>query len=105
MERSRGLRSESIDFQTLIDESYESIETAQEVCDLLKHRADESGELEHMTTWATLTAGIQAARFAAIHTEVSVKNAVRMEQMAKHAARAQASRLIQTAGGSGGQAR
>ena len=96
---------DSIDFQVLIDESYEGIETAQEVCDLLRHRAEGSEDLDDLAAWASLTAGIQAARFAAIHTKVSAKNAVRMEQMTEHAARAQASRLIQTGSGSGSRAR
>ncbi len=96
---------ESIDFQTLIDESYESIETAQEVCDLLRHRAEGSEDLDYLAAWASLTAQIQTARFAAIHAEVFVKNVMRAEQMTEHAARAQASRLIQTGSGSGGRAR
>ena len=52
-----------LDFQTLLDESHDGIEAAQEVCDLLKLRADESGDLDQMAAWASLTAQLQSARF------------------------------------------
>ncbi|MBT3271263.1 hypothetical protein HN371_29265 [Candidatus Poribacteria bacterium] len=90
-----------LDFQALLDASHDDIDAAQEACDLLKLRADESGDLDDMTTWATLTAQIQAARFSAIHAEVFVKNALQAE----HVARAQAANLIQSAGGNGGPIR
>ena len=90
-----------LDFQALLDGSHADIDAAQEVCDLLKLRADESGDLGHMTEWATLTAQIQSARFSAIHAEVFVKGALQAE----HVARAQAAKLIQTPGGNGGPIR
>jgi hypothetical protein len=90
-----------LDFQTLLDDSHGDIEAAQEVCDLLKLRADESCDLEHMAAWASLTAQLQAARFSAIHAEVFVKNALQ----AKHVARAQAAKLIHTTRGNGGPIR
>jgi hypothetical protein len=90
-----------IDFQTLLDESHDGIEAAQEACDLMELRADESGDLEHMAAWASLTAQLQAARFSAIHAEVFVKNALQAE----HVARAQAAKLIHTPSGHGGPIR
>jgi hypothetical protein len=90
-----------LDFQTLLDESHDGIEAAQEVCDLMKLRADESGDVDQMAAWASLTAQIQSARFSAIHAEVFVKNALQAE----HVARAQAAKLIHAPSGHGGPIR